>query len=306
MLQTCAILFIALVLCRASLDEPLVTKAFVDHLRRVADTSQVQDYEESIFRGWTLADFRETLCGDTSEDLAPTTVADEGEEDQVSDLPTDFDSRSKWPHCVHPIRVQGHCGSCWAFGTTEAMSDRFCIKGKDVILAPQDLVSCDKSNTACNGGSIESAARYFETTGCVSEACFPYVSAQGHVPTCPFGKCPAAGHTWTKYHCQAGSTHVLKTVQEMKQQIYQNGPIVTRFDHYADFNLYKGGVYQHKAGAFVCGHVMKTIGWGKQGSLDYWILANTYGTAWGEKGFVKFKMHDCKIDGFMVSCLPRV
>lgn len=54
-------------------------------------------------------------------------------------LPTNFDPRAsgeKFSKCIHPIRDQAQCGSCWAFGSTEALSDRFCIAGKDVILSP--------------------------------------------------------------------------------------------------------------------------------------------------------------------------
>ena len=53
-------------------------------------------------------------------------------------VPTDFDWRSQ-SNCVHPIRDQQHCGSCWAFAATEALSDRFCIASEgaiDVVLSP--------------------------------------------------------------------------------------------------------------------------------------------------------------------------
>lgn len=55
------------------------------------------------------------------------------------DVPTAFDSRKQWPKCIHPIRNQEHCGSCWAFSGSEVLSDRLCIASNgtiDVVLSP--------------------------------------------------------------------------------------------------------------------------------------------------------------------------
>jgi len=93
------------------------------------------------------------------------------------DVPDSFDSRTNWEGCVHEIRDQAQCGSCWAFGATEAFSDRICIAsgGKtNVILSPQDMVSCDGWNMGCNGGVLPWAWSYLTTTGAVVDSCFPY------------------------------------------------------------------------------------------------------------------------------------
>jgi len=94
--------------------------------------------------------------------------------------PASFDPRTdKFSKCIHPIRDQQQCGSCWAFGATEALSDRFCINGKDLILAPQDPVSCDSNNYGCDGGYLNYVWQYFTNTGVVTEACWPYTSGGG-------------------------------------------------------------------------------------------------------------------------------
>lgn len=55
------------------------------------------------------------------------------------DAPKEFDSRTKWSNCIHPIRDQARCGSCWAFGASEVLSDRICIASNgstDVVISP--------------------------------------------------------------------------------------------------------------------------------------------------------------------------
>lgn len=44
-------------------------------------------------------------------------------------LPDSFDARTAWVNCsvIGKVRDQGSCGSCWAFGSAESISDRICI-----------------------------------------------------------------------------------------------------------------------------------------------------------------------------------
>jgi len=94
-------------------------------------------------------------------------------------VPATFDSRDQWGSCIHEIRDQAQCGSCWAFGASEALSDRFCIDSNgsvDVVLSPEDLVACDTIDQGCNGGYLAMAWRYMTNTGIVTDTCFPYTS----------------------------------------------------------------------------------------------------------------------------------
>lgn len=68
-------------------------------------------------------------------------------EEIPDDLPESFDAREKRSHCdpIHLIRDQSGCGSCWAFGATEAMSDRVCIHSNrkiQVNISTEDLLNC--------------------------------------------------------------------------------------------------------------------------------------------------------------------
>jgi len=302
MLSKSILLLLGLVVCFAQY-EPLISKEFEEKLRSEV-TWEVENYENNVFKGWTVSDFLDLV---NTNEQAPISIADDSGPSPDFAPPESFDGRHKWPKCIHPIRIQGHCGSCWAFGCSGAVSDRFCIAGHDVLLAPQDMVSCDRSGHGCNGGDIEHNYFYFEHTGLLSEHCFPYVSGQaGHVPPCPVNKCPNSAGQYIKYKCVAGSTKRITNLDTMKEEISTHGPITTRHDIYEDFNYYKGGIYYHKAGRLMGGHVMRVVGWGVEGGVHYWIIANTFGEGWGEKGYVKFKMHDCSVDGYMMLCMPKV
>lgn len=84
-----------------------------------------------------------------------------------ADLPDNFDARQNWPDCptIQEIRDQGSCGSCWAFGAVEAMSDRECIHSKGEShfrYSAEDLVSCCHTcGFGCSGGFPGAAWSYW-------------------------------------------------------------------------------------------------------------------------------------------------
>lgn len=100
--------------------------------------------------------------------------------DQV--LPEMFDSRINWAACkdvIGNIRDQSNCGSCWAFGTTEAFNDRVCISSGGKLkqsLSTADTTGCCNSKECfsfgCNGGQVGTPWKWFEKTGVVTGGAF--------------------------------------------------------------------------------------------------------------------------------------
>ncbi|XP_052352468.1 cathepsin B-like isoform X2 [Oncorhynchus keta] len=90
------------------------------------------------------------------------------------ELPDTFDPRQQWPNCptLKEIRDQGSCGSCWAFGAAEAISDRVCIHSNakvSVEISSEDLLSCcDSCGMGCNGGYPSAAWDFWTTEGLVT------------------------------------------------------------------------------------------------------------------------------------------
>ncbi|CAG9313979.1 unnamed protein product [Blepharisma stoltei] len=206
--------------------------------------------------------------------------------------PASFDSRQQWPGCVHPILNQEQCGSCWAFGASEALSDRLCIATNgtvNVTLSPQYLVSCDSQNYGCNGGYADLAWRFMKDTGVPTYSCVPYIAADGTCPT----KC-ADGSALQFY--KATSVNTYSGPSSIQAAILAGGPVEVTFQVYKDFMSYSGGIYKHTKGEFVGNHCVKIIGWGNQSGTNYWIVANSWGTSWGLQGFFWIAFGQCGID----------
>jgi len=225
------------------------------------------------------------------------------------DMPESFDSRKQWPNCptIQEIRNQEQCGSCWAFGAAESLSDRFCVNNNVTVkLSPQDLVSCDSTNFGCQGGYLQKAWEYMASSGIVDDACYPYTSGSGDSGVCKH-TCVNGG-AFKKYHASSSSIKTLTDAPSIQASVQKYGPIEVSFTVYQDFFAYKSGVYVHKTGGVAGGHAVKIVGWGvdSASSMKYWIVANSWGTTWGLDGYfwIERGVNECGIEGNAVSGLP--
>ncbi|KYR02454.1 peptidase C1A family protein [Tieghemostelium lacteum] len=236
-------------------------------------------------------------------------------------LPTNFDARQNWPNCstIATIQNQARCGSCWAFGAVESISDRFCtMKNETVQLSFQDLVTCDGNDDGCQGGDAYSAYSYVQKKGLVTAACSPYT-----IPTCPPAQQPCLNFVNTPKcveKCQSNytgsfqddlhfvdKTYSVSSLTSMQTELVNNGPFEACFNVYEDFLGYKSGVYQHTTGKFLGGHCIKIMGYGELNGTPYWLAANSWTTYWGDQGtfMILRGKNECGIESDVVAGVPK-
>jgi len=200
----------------------------------------------------------------------------------VHNTPNDVDWCAKG--ACSPIKDQGQCGSCWAFSATEVFESAiFLSKGAlPGALGPQQIVDCDSSDNACQGGIPSSALSYLATAGGQEdENDYPYTSGQsGQAGSCSFDKSKADPSTGT---IQGSSSVSSGDEGDLTKFIQTQGPPSVAVDA-SSWNSYQGGVLTD------CGtnldHAVQATGLGNQGGQNVIIVRNSWGTGWGENGFI--------------------
>jgi len=176
---------------------------------------------------------------------------------------------------------QARCGSCWAFSTTGAVEGAYQIaSGKLVSLSEEDLVSCDKVDNGCHGGAMENAFQWIKKNGICTEADYPYTSGHGQTGMCKRGCAPAVTIT--------GYTSVPPHNEDALKAAVSKQPVSIAIE--ADksaFQLYHGGVLDNPACGTKLDHGVLIVGYGTDGGKAYWTVKNSWGAAWGEKGYIR-------------------
>jgi C1A family cysteine protease len=196
----------------------------------------------------------------------------------ASGTPTSIDWRTKG--AVTTVKDQGQCGSCWTFSSTGAMEGAWAIaKGQLIDLAEQELVDCaglKYGSMGCNGGQMEGAFKFIIENGQCAASSYPYTAKDG---TCH--SCSAVAHATSCYDVKPNDQLSLKAAVA-KQPVAVAIEADTKY-----FQSYSGGVLTSSSCGTSLDHGVLAVGYGEENGQKYWLVKNSWGTSWGDQGYVK-------------------
>ena len=207
-----------------------------------------------------------------------------------------------------------YCGSCWAHGSISALADRIKIARKaqwpDINLSIQFLLNCQMGGS-CNGGDHLATYKAIKEYGSIPyDDCMVYqaCSSDSKEAQCQENKrdfeCTAINkcRTCDTFTSRGGSCYpiaqypnatvadygAVRGAQDMMTEIYKNGPIACGINA-EEIVEYQSGVLNLPNKLKTINHIISVVGWGYDENLDkqYWIIRNSWGSYWGELGFMR-------------------
>ena len=234
------------------------------------------------------------LSSNTSERIRATST--ECQQDRV---PNALDWRDHG--AVSEVKSQGACGACWSFAATGVVEGAYAIAtGALRSLSEQQLIDCGRTDDDCRGGIVRDALEYIQSVqGVDSEDDYSYGAHDD-------AACWSAGES--RHVAALDATPIVSIPLDDEDQLKQyvaRGPVAAAVAVGVSFKNYAGGVLDDPgACADTLNHAVLVVGYGTVASTasgnaatEYWIVKNSWGTSWGEDGFIRLKrgINLCKI-----------
>ncbi|KAA3673693.1 cathepsin F [Paragonimus westermani] len=244
-------------------------------------------------------EFRRLYAGMVFEKAAPFTNSEVMINYNPVSLPSEFD----WSKlgAVSSVKDQGPCGSCWAFSALGNVEGQwFRRTGKLISLSAQQLVDCDRKDHGCQGGLMDQAFRAIKSMGGIqSDESYPYHARRG--------QCHLDRKKIVAYVNE--SLRLPENEYLLAEWLHSNGPISVGIN--ADMlQFYRGGVLRPSSRicpATQIDHGVLLVGFGTEAKGPFWIVKNSWGVDWGEKGYFRIGRNTgaCGINVYAVSSVIK-
>eukprot|EP01017_Pseudomicrothorax_dubius_P026174 TRINITY_DN28_c0_g1_i2.p1 TRINITY_DN28_c0_g1~~TRINITY_DN28_c0_g1_i2.p1 ORF type:complete len:361 (+),score=109.91 TRINITY_DN28_c0_g1_i2:150-1232(+) len=195
------------------------------------------------------------------------------------EVPDSVDWRTK--NVVTPIKDQGQCGSCWAFSTTGSLEGLYGLKvGNLQSFSEQQLVDCSTKygNEGCNGGLMDQGFQYIQDNGIEAEASYPYKAVD---QKCKYNKQQVV-------YKNTGFNDVPENQEDQLVAAIAQQPVSVAIEADTDvFQFYQSGVIDSKSCGTDLDHGVLAVGYTSDyKNRGYFIVKNSWGADWGDKGYV--------------------
>lgn len=213
-----------------------------------------------------------------------------GEIEEVEELADSVDWVSKG--AVTPVKDQGSCGSCWSFSTTGVLEGSNQIStGRLVSLAEQQLVDCDRADDGCSGGWPHNALDYIAKNGACTESSYPYY-AQGR--SCSQTSCTLG----VPVGAITGHHNVPQTNNGLASAVMSQ-PVSVTVQVTGSFSSYSSGVLTGSCQGQI-NHAVLAVGYGTMNGQEYWRVKNSWGSRWGDAGYVNVAKDSTREGAFCI------
>lgn len=178
------------------------------------------------------------------------------------------------------MKDQSSCGSCWAFSAVGALESAYALKGNTLTtFSEQQLVDCSWGfgNEGCNGGWMDQAFNYLKGKDICKTDDFKAYNARDN-NACDESKCTSGIRVVGISGVPAGNADALDAA-------LSHGPVSVAVDA-SNWSQYRGGVFSNCASNL--NHGVLLVG----ATADFWIIKNSWGSRWGENGFMNIKRGD--------------
>jgi len=193
--------------------------------------------------------------------------------------------------CVSKVKNQGECGSCYAFSATGSLEGILYKKtGRMVDISEQNIVDCSDipgyfHNSGCDGGLTQDTFDFIRYQGGVAlTSDYPYKGNVGQCRYRPKSSNPTV-QGWLR--TEEGNE------DELAAAIAEVGPITVAMNAACRAVMfYKSGVFSDpscKSANEELDHAVLCVGYGHQDGRDFWLIKNSWGPTWGEKGYIKIE-----------------